>query len=90
MYNPMGEYYQIVERDGGYDLLERNSLFLKEPLKLGHYDTKEAAEKSREQWKARDVVADKIEDFTDELIAEYGSVLSDDEIRKMIAETSRA
>lgn len=39
--------------------------------------------------KARGVVDAKIEDFIDELIAGYGGMLDDDEIRKRVAEKAR-
>lgn len=37
----------------------------------------------------RDVVIDRIEKFIDELIADYGEILDDDEIRKLIAEKAK-
>jgi len=80
--------YQIVERDGGYDLLEHYRPEV-EGVKLGHYNTKAEAETSLAKWRVRDAVQDKIEDFIDELIADYGETLDGDEIRSMIAEQAK-
>jgi len=80
--------YQIVERDGGYDLLERFRPEV-EPIKLGHYDTKPEAETSLAKWKVRDKIIDRIDIFIDSNIAEFGEILDGDEIRQMISEHAK-
>ncbi len=57
------------------------------PTTLGVYPSKSQAEKSKAEWIARDDLTEKISDFTDEMIEEFGKRLSDKEIRQMIHES---
>jgi len=83
--------YEIVESDGGYDLLEINRITPDDVSTwvLGHYDTEPEAERALAQWRARDMVDAQIDDFIDELIAEFSANLDDDEIRARVAEKAR-
>lgn len=58
------------------------------PLKLGHYETQEAALKSQAQWIARDNLGDDIAIFNNKVQEKYGNVLDEEEIVEMIKEYS--
>ena len=76
--------YKIVKQGNKYLLLEIGF----EHIKLGLYDTEEAAEKSRKQWIARDDLSDKISEFYDEVKDNFGTILEEKEIIEMIKEHS--
>ena len=54
------------------------------PTNMGFYETREAAEKSKTEWIARDKLQEKVSDFFDEMLEEFSGKLDDDEIREII------
>ena len=74
--------YYVKEENGKFAVYETGY----KSLKLDLYETEAQAKNSIEQWDARDKLSDKIRDFLDAMMLEFGSILPPDEIREMMKE----
>lgn len=71
---PDGQQFAVYETFGGNELV------------LEHKPTRLEAEKAVKEWETRDLITEKAEDFIQEMLDDYGSILDCDEIRSCIKE----
>jgi len=74
--------YIVRENGSKFEVVERGY----EDIVLSKHATQKEAEYSKRQWIYRDELQDKITDFLDEQLDNYGTILDEKEIREMIRE----
>jgi len=78
--------YEIKEEEGKFVIYENHP---GSSIKLEACNSKGEAAHAIKQWKARDKLSLKIEEFLEEVDKEFSEILDRDEIRQMIREDAR-
>ena len=78
--------YEIKEEEGKFVVYEKHP---GRSVKLQTCDTEKEADLAIDQWKARDQLSEKIEEFLEEVDKEFSGMLDRDEIRQMIREDAQ-